>query len=560
MKQQELLPQSLILETRGGVCRGILLAAALFIFLTLPWLISRPELFRQEGIFAAIAAEYTDNLWDPYEGITAKAHNVMLSDAWPLYPAVVSLFYRLMPMESALRLVSVLMLGVLSLLAGITAAIRSGKLAGVVAGVFCFSTVFTLSNGIWGGPETMAACFLFAAQLLFFHYGSRYADWNSAWISAAIFLSLGFLTAGPVVIIFFIFPLVFLRRPLSFAGKFRTPGFLAGVILLLIVVLAWALPIGLNWRQYAGNSGVEMVNVGGLFKDILLFPAKFIFRMLPWSLIIWMPFCVALQAISPVPVFSRYLRTLFFSMLALIWLMPGGSVYRLFFLLAPLAVLLGLNYELGIRRYSAVIRKVLVCCGVFFPVLIALILAVTFLPERFLPALDHPEGYFFRNSKGYLYLMLSALSALAVLWGFFSFGNKRFPVWVLIVLLALGIGVFNAAVHLPYRMMDRNWRNFGEDVRRVVPPAASEVYKYNIDGMYCGLFYCGIPVKELKSLSVLDKLGDTVYLISSEVPVYPDRVWTPLLPEGYTCRGVEVSVWRGIRRSDAEEENSDEQL
>jgi hypothetical protein len=43
-------------------------------------------------------------------------------------------------------------------------------------------------------------------------------------------------------------------------------------------------------------------------------------------------------------------------------------------------------------------------------------------------------------------------------------------------------------------------------------------------------------------------MEETVYLISSGGPVYPDRVWTPLLPEGYTCQGVELSVWRGVRR------------
>ena len=159
--------------------QGFLILFFSFVLIYGLWMTPARELFRQEGVFAAIAAEYADNLWNPADGITAKAHNVMLSDAWPLYPAVVSLFYRFMPMESALRLVSVVMLGSLSLLSGITAALRCNKRAGLVAAVCCFGSFFVFDQGIWGGPEAMAGCFLLSAQLLFFHYGSRYA-WRFA--------------------------------------------------------------------------------------------------------------------------------------------------------------------------------------------------------------------------------------------------------------------------------------------------------------------------------------------------------------------------------------------
>ena len=257
MKEQINLPSSLIVENKVGWRRGILLILALFVLLNLPWLINYRELYRQEGVFAAISAEYAENPWNPSEGITAKAHGVMLNNAWPLYPAVVSILFNWMPMENALRVVSLTMLGVLALLAGIAAASRSDFRAGMVASCCCIGTLFAMDKGLFGGPETMAACFLFAAQLLFFHYGSRYADWNSAWIAAAIFLSLGFLTAGPVIILFFIFPLIFLRRPLSFSGKFRTPGFLAGSILLALVVLVWLFPFSMNLQSYSRYDGAK---------------------------------------------------------------------------------------------------------------------------------------------------------------------------------------------------------------------------------------------------------------------------------------------------------------
>lgn len=550
MKEEQVLPISLKLENRIGIRQGVLLAVVMFLLVGLPWVIGNMELFRQEGVYAAIAAEYADNQWDPADGITAKAHGVILDDAWPLYPAVTALLYRFMPMEMALRVLSILMLGFLSLLVGIATALRSNKRAGLVAACCCCGTIFAMDKGVFGGPAAMAACFLLLAQLLFFHYGSRYADWNSAWIAAAIFLSLGFVTAGPVVVIFFIFPLLFLRRPLSFAGKFRTPGFWAGLILLLIVVLTWAYPFGINFRIYADNSQIEMVPMGRYMQDVLMFPVEFILRMFPWSLLMWIPFCVALQAISPVPVFCRYLRTLFFSMLALAWLMPGASSILIFFLVGPLAILTGLNYELGIRRYGIFIRSVLTFCGGVFPVLTAAILGIVFLPDWILKLFTNSLNMSYRFSEGYFYLACSAVGLLIILAFIFAVGRRRLPIWVQILLLSCGICIFVVAEILPYRMMQMHWRVFGNDVRRVLPENIAGIYKYEIEGMHSGLFYAGVPVKKLRNLNELDKLEDTVYIISSQVPVYPDRVWTSLLPEGYTCLDVEVSVWRGIRREE----------
>ncbi len=553
MKDNNILPQSLILENRVGIRRGIFLLLLLFLFILLPWLSSQRELFRHEGLFAAIAAEYADEVFDPAHGVCVSAHHQLLSDAWPLYPAMVSLFYRVLPMESALRLVSVIMLGVLSLISGISASFRCGKRAGLVAAVCCFGTLFALDKGINGGPEVMAAVFLLTAQLLFFHYGSRCADWNSAWLASAVFLALGFLTAGPVVILFFAFPLVFLRRPLSFGGKFRYPGFIFGVILLIAVVLIWLSPLGLDWRHYAKGSEVELFPVVDYLLDLLAFPAVFIVRMMPWGLIMWLPFCVALQAISPVPEFSRYLRTLFFSMLALIWLVPGISSMLIFFVIGPLAILTGINYDLGVRRYGTVLRRILLICGAFFPLAVLALMLILFLPESYIGFFGESAKMQFRLVPGYLYFALTGIAILALLGGMFGYGLRRFPIWVQVLLISFGIGTVATVELLPYRMMEKDWSSFGRDVRKVLPEGTEKIYKYAIDGMYCGLFYTGKPVYTLENLQQLDQLEDTVYLISSTVPVYPDRVWTPLLPENYTCRGVEVCVWRGEIPADEED-------
>ena len=59
--ESELLPLSLKLENRIGIRRGVLLVLVLFLLLCLPWLTSQRELFRQEGLYAAVAADYVEN-------------------------------------------------------------------------------------------------------------------------------------------------------------------------------------------------------------------------------------------------------------------------------------------------------------------------------------------------------------------------------------------------------------------------------------------------------------------------------------------------------------------
>ena len=139
MSDMEVLPRSLVLENRGRPVMWLAAVGMLFLLLFLPWLDSGRELFRQEGLFAAIASEYVESGNYFSEGMSASAHHVVVDDAFPLYPMVVSLVHRLgVPMESALRAVSIFFLSLLSLLVGITAASRSNFRAGVVAACCCF--------------------------------------------------------------------------------------------------------------------------------------------------------------------------------------------------------------------------------------------------------------------------------------------------------------------------------------------------------------------------------------------------------------------------------------
>ena len=157
-----------------------------------------------------------------------------------------------------------------------------------------------------------------------------------------------------------------------------------------------------------------------------------------------------------------------------------------------------------------------------------------------------PEKIVYRTSDRYTWGMLVVLGFLAVLAMAFYVCINRFPIWINLLLLCFGISGIGIGVLLPYRLTAREWRRFGEDVIRVLPPEANRIYKYEILGMFNGLFYTGKPIYKLRHHDRLPDGPEKVYLISPRPPDLPSHSWRPLLPEGYTCRGTEVSLWEGV--------------
>ena len=339
--QDNHLPESLLIENRTSPLRGILWALVFFILFFAFWIGGR-ELFRQEGLYASCAQEFTF-------GAPVSAHGVIQRDVPPLFPAMASALNKLgMPMAHSLRLISITMLGLWSLLAASVVARRRNIRAGLVTFLCCTGTVFAMGKGIDGIPATTSAFFLLAGQLSFFHFGNRLANWNKAWMTTAFMWILAFLTGGPVILLYCIVPLFFLRRPLSVSSKFNTPGFFAAGALMIFTV-AWRiletgydLQLDLLPQEFSSWEN---------FKRLLTFPLLLQIRFFPWSLLMWMPFCAALQSVDQTPVFSKYLRTIFAVSLVIIWLLPDRDTNELFFITGPLAIMTGLNYELGIRRY-----------------------------------------------------------------------------------------------------------------------------------------------------------------------------------------------------------------
>ena len=537
-----MLPTSIVNENRIGIRWGIVFAAVIFLLIYLPWITPACELFRHEGLYAACAGEYTPGLY-------VTAHGVVQSKVFPLYPMTVALLQKIfsdLPVETALRIVSITMMAAWAFLASAAVARRRNIRCALVTFCCCTGTLLTMEKGINGGAETMTAFFLLAAQLSFFHFGSRKANWDSAWIWSAVFLVFAFLCGGLTAIIFFVFPMFFFRRPLSLRSKFNTPGFPAGVVVVSLFVILWAVPLGLALRETTQSVWEDFSM--NYFKELLTFPFLFPCRMLPWFVLGWMPFCVALQATDPTPVFSRYLRTLFFSSLFLLWFMPSRVSARCVFVIAPLAMMTGLYYEAGIRCYGRSLRKLLVAGEIFLTGLFVAAVSFCLLPGDMLSLFGNAAKMSFRTNSRYLWIMAGVSVLLAGLAAVFHFGRRKLPVWILVLMISGGLTLFYTSVMLPYRMQKQELRQLAGDINNALAKEknADVLYKYELDGLYGGLFYTGRKIRKWQSAEWL-RDQETVYLISAGIPRDTRRIWssTPLL-----FRNTPLSLWKGELRKD----------
>jgi len=528
--------------------QGFLILFFSFVLIYGLWMTPARELFRQEGLYAAAAVE-------GQPGLNMPVHGVEDPRVFPLLPLLAGAVCRsgILPMESILRLISLFFLGAGALIVYSAAAARRSTVAGSCAAAMYISTVLTIDKGVNGDPVIIGAFFLLAAQMIFFRLGVRNSKWNTAWILTALFLTAGYLACGITVPLFFIVSCFFFRRPLSVKSKLKLPGFYCGAVLLGGVFLLrntgifdrGVLPLELMmW---------EGVSVTGYLLDTLSFLPYLVIRLLPWCLICWLPFCVAQQSLDSTPVMGLYLRTLTFVALVLLWFLPGHDSRYIIFLLGPLAILTGRSYELGMRRYGRSLRKVLLAAPVFVAGMIPAIAVACFVPERWLtPFVSVSNSLGFRNAPGFTIFAGIAIVLMLIIAAVLYFDRKREPVWLVLLLVALAIGIFNSVILLPYRTQEQEKRIFGSDLRRVITADAGKeavIYTMNIKDLHGGLFYSGFPVRDISSAVELPGGGKpVVYLLSTSFPAVPERSWSNLLPVDYRYRSRKVSLWRGVWR------------
>ena len=524
----------------------IICATAVVIYqpcIYLPWRECSHELLKSESLYAVIAQECSFSTPVP------TAHHVQQLSEGILFPAMTSLLHRCtnIAMETSLRTVATIMLLLTAALAGISASTRNTR-AGLVAAAITISSVIAIDKAAEGYPTTTNAFLLLAAQLTFFHFGIRKANWNLAWLFSASLILLAFFSGGFRMLIYFVFPMFFFRRPLSVKSKFRKPGFIIAVVLLILAVSGYGLYFSISTGKGILNELLDSgFQTSDYWKNVLQFPFMLPILLLPWSIITWLPFCVALQTIDPTPIFSRYLRTLTLSTLLLLWLMPSQDSKELLYLIGPLAIQTGIFYDIGMSRYGNRIRKFMIIGEILLFALLLIFIATRYASEDDISkVLSISKTLSFRTTMAYQFEFWIVFCCCLILCILFYNCRRTSPVWLLLLILALSAGFFYGFVLSPYQAQSNEKRILAAEIKSQLKEEKTErLYKYDIKGFYGGLFYTGIPIYQLNNITELPENAETVYLISTKFPQTFDRKWSNLLPTNYTYQKEKLYLWKG---------------
>ncbi len=531
-------------EKTLSLAGGAFLLLASFIWFYAPWQLGLRELSDQEGFWAVLAQELWLDGWP-----LSRAHGVGVPDAGVLYPLLTSFFMWLgVPVVVALRGISLICLAIMTGVVGSIGVHTAGRRAGMLAMAMVIGTNLMLEKAGDGSPVILLALLVLSGQLLWFQYGFRMQDWNKAWVAVWIFAGLAFGVNFIYGVVLTLGPLLFMRRPLTIWNKILRPGFFIGLGCFLLMVFLWLLP-WLVWAPATVSWKVTMMH--NFWENLFFFPFDMAFRLLPWVVVAWAPFCVGIQWLTPVPIFSRFLRTVVITTFFILWLLPNDEVRYQLLLVGGLAILSGFDYDLVVRRYGNFMIWV---CRLLTPAAWAVglfILAIYIFPVSFLETLSVKSFnlQFRENPVLWWRGVITAVIIIALMTVVFSI-RKRLPVWLYFLLLTWAPMGFINAVNLPYRAQVQERKAFGVLVMETLnnaDVAKDEVIytKMDIRDLYKESCYDSHRWLQLQSLSELPEEGD-VYLLSTGFPQYPKREWKNLLPQTTTYRGHRIFLFRGV--------------
>ncbi len=515
------------------------------------------DLYWSEGDFATMALEMQGMPPLPL------AHGEIIPDTYPLYPMLAGLVHKTgMSMEFSLRIVSVLALALIVILVWETGRRGMDTLAAAVASAVMISTVLIAEKTVDGYPDMLALLFLCCGWFTWYNLGATASNWNLAWLSGFFFCGLAFYTIGWESILYFVTPLIFMRRPLTIWQKINKSGFYTGLAVLAFFILMWGIP-----RWIAGTDipfstmPLETASVKSYVAQLFSYPFEVAIRLMPWLIFAWAPLCVAFHPLEKNPIFSRFLRTILISLFFLLWILPDTKGRDMIILVPPMALLIGMNYSLAVRRYGSKIRKLLVGMG-----LILLAGAVGAMIYILIPAESIHDFIPFKRELFYkddslrftfsiLQVSLAAFCALLMVLYF----RKRGQIWVSVLLFSLAAMLIFWGVINPYKAQDRSRSSFGKTLKEAIGADFSPdmtVYKdRRISGLYSESVYMGCKVRKVKNVSEIPEDARIIFFLSTEVPNLSNRAWKNLLERSF-YRDKRIYLWKGEQIPKAQEKTS----
>jgi len=537
-------------EKQPDLLKAALLLLVVFLVIYSPWNLGIKELYSKEGKYAAVALEM--DLSRP----STVAHGETLSYFYPLYPTLVALGYKSgLGVEFGLRLVAVLAVLALAAIAFETGRRMAGDQAGVVAGAMAFSSAIMMEKGVDGDPFCLAVIFLFCAWLTWFNFGAGKAQWNRAWCFSAVFCGLAFYTIGWSAVFYYALPLIFLRRPLTVWGKLRLPGFFGALAIIAFFVLLWGVPrwtVGADipFRDLDLSSELD----SAYFKSLFTFPFVLALEFLPWTFFAWPGFCVAFHPLESNPLFSRFLRTICYTLFFALWLSPFTRSLDFMLLVPPVAVLSGMSYWLLARRHGVELKKLL-NYAMSVALAIALLCLFMFLvptswwgipPFNSLSAAFVPHGVGFLSDyrwQGILQTALAVVIAVACLKHY----RGRIMLWAYVLAFCAVSWLCFWAVQVPHLGQRNSSRDIAElirdDLGGAFRPGLTLYKSGEIADLYILGCYFGCGVKKIRDFQDLPGKEKDIYLLTLEPPVFPGRQWDKISERRY--KDTKLTLWKG---------------
>lgn len=528
----------------------LMLLAFAFLIANAPWAPAERELNWREGY---IIAQSQGIKFTPLPLVTV--HGEALPNAQPLFPLLArALTATGFPAEISTRTLSMAgLLGLAAVVFAVTYHVRRNAAAAACAGAMMLTTLLMIDKVPDGFSHTLLALITLTGHLLWYYFAALKGKWSHAWAVGLGCCAVGFYLQGIVAVIYFLLPLIFMRRPLGIFQHLSCRGMFAGLGLLAAATLIWYLPYSfegvhsaLVYPQADWLSGLKYL------EHLLLFPIDALLRLLPWSMLAWAPFCVAFQTLDETPIFSRFLRTLFLANFFLLWITPLDESYAMMIMVPPLAIMTGLNYELAVRRYGNFYRRL---SNIFAAVLlpgagIALLLFFLLPMEIFSDFFGLERPLDFSDNSGRIVLGVTSGAMLllvgTVLWKL----REKPPIWCYWLIIAMAPLLIYCNIVQPYQALDRPRQERGEMLGQLLRqenvPRNSVIYKYDLHDLFSESIYMKYPVQKINSLSELPKSEiPVVYVFSKNFPNLPERTWRSLLPEPISSRGNKFNLWRG---------------
>lgn len=527
----------------------VLLGALLYL-LCLPWMELRGS---DEAVFAAVAREMleTRKFFTPaFQGQPAQI--------FPLYPWLVCLCSGFQtPGVLSVRLPAVLSVFGLALEAFLVARRHRDAQAGSLAAAIVLTTFGAMRVGIYGQAETLHAFLLSSAWFAWHGLGVLERRWRLAWGCALGLVFLDVLSTGLRGILLFYLPLLLTSMPPRTRRLLRSREHLECLCCLALGLYLWftlVCPQPLTgWYALVGPLSSSAVPEG-FFSHLLHFPLRCLRDLMPWSLFLWIPFCLALKPLEPAGSLCGFLRAVILTLFLLHWFMPGYSSLMMLPVLPGLAVVMSFNLPIVLHRWERGWGKLLRFLSWF---------SLGLLCYCALHWMWVGLGRItFQGAERGVELLGWSLSLFSLALGSWVWWQARRPTGEGLVWLTLGVRLaWIALVVLPnfLTMGDRQYAarkllgqipreegpREGEAVR--VPPGESLYLLPRQKAFPAQMFYTDRRVLRLRKGEAMPR--KTLYVISEQQPLFPGWRWkklagpvdfqmhrklepSPLLPEG----------------------------